>query len=175
MIAGTGRLILLMICVSLMNAAFAVEKEYRFGAGDEIEILVHQEGDLSMRVRLSESGVFTYPYLGTITAKGKTAGELETELTAGLLQDILVHPSVHVAIAGYRNFYIGGEVKRPGAYPYQPDLTIKKAISVAGGLTEWASSSKFEILREGKLQANPASNKTLIRPGDTVTVKEGLF
>jgi polysaccharide export outer membrane protein len=175
MSALNRRLIVLLASLSLLTTVFAEEQMYRFGAGDEIEILVHQEDDLSMRVRLSESGVFTYPYLGTITAKGKTAAELEAELTDGLLQDILVRPSVHVAIVGYRNFYIGGEVKRPGAYPYQPGITIKQAIAVAGGLTEWASSSKFEILKEGDVQTSPASDKTLIRPGDTVTVKEGLF
>ncbi len=167
----------LFYLVSLMMASqiYAADQDYRLAAGDEIEIIVYQEDDLSMKVLLNESGVINYPYLGTIAATGKTVGELEAELTEGLLQDILVQPSVHVSIVSYRNFFIGGEVKRPGAYSYQPGLTVKQAISVAGGLTEWASSSKFEILREGTRQARAADEGTLIRPGDTVTVKEGLF
>jgi polysaccharide export outer membrane protein len=172
---STGIWLFVLVSLILTSQAFAVDQNYRLAAGDEIEILVYEESDLSMQVLLNESGVINYPYLGSITATGKTAGELEVELTAGLLQDILVHPSVHVSIVTYRNFYIGGEVKRPGAYPYQPGLTVKRAISVAGGLTEWASSSKFEILREDTTEAKSATESTLIRPGDTVTVKEGLF
>ncbi len=164
-----------LVSLMLTHQVFGSDQDYRLAAGDEIEILVYEEDDLSMKVLLNESGVINYPYLGSITATGKTAGELEAELTEGLLQDILVQPSVHVSIVSYRNFFIGGEVKRPGAYPYQPGLSVKQAISVAGGLTEWASSSKFEILREGNKQARSADEGTLIRPGDTVTVKEGLF
>jgi polysaccharide export outer membrane protein len=169
---------LLIACLAWLFAlghTLAEEQDYRLSAGDEIAILVHGESDLSMNVKLSESGIFTYPYLGNITARGKTVPELQREITQGLLQDILVNPSVHVSVVAYRNFYIGGEVKRPGAYPFQPGLTIKQAITIAGGLTEWASSTKFEILREGSKRPDSAFDNTLLRPGDTVTVREGLF
>ena len=153
----------------------AAPAEYTLGPGDEIEILVHQEADLSMTLRVSESGVFSYPYLGTLTASGRSTSELEKEITNGLLQDILVHPSVAVRINSYRNFYISGEVKRPGGYPYQPGLTLLQAITLAGGPTEWASSSKFEILKEGATKPVSANKKTQVRPGDTVTILEGIF
>ncbi len=149
--------------------------DYRLGAGDEIRIQVYDESDLSMTLRLDETGTFDYPYLGTLRALGKTVKQLQQELTAGLLQDILINPSVNVSIVTYRQFYIGGEVKSSGGYPYQPGLTVKQAITLAGGVTEWASSSKFEILREGAQQPEPADNNTLVRPGDTVTILEGLF
>jgi polysaccharide biosynthesis/export protein VpsN len=96
-------------------------------------------------------------------------------VTNGLLQDVLVNPNVSVSIVKYRDFYIGGEVKKSGAYPYQPGLTVKQAITLAGGVTEWASSSKYEILREGGSVPDSASNNTYVRPGDTVTILEGLF
>ena len=175
MLAITRFWIACLTCLFALGNSYAIEQDYRLAAGDEIEILVYEETDLSMHVRLSESGVFTYPYLGSITARGKTVVEVKAEITRGLLQDILVNPSVHVSILAYRNFYIGGEVKQPGAYPFRPGITIKQAITIAGGLTEWASSSKFEILREGLTQPDSASENTLIRPGDTVTVREGLF
>ena len=74
-----------------------------------------------------------------------------------------------------RLFYIGGEVKAPGGYPYNPGLTIQQAITVAGGPTEWASKNKFQILREGARDPIDADNATVVRPGDTVTVLEGIF
>jgi polysaccharide export outer membrane protein len=153
----------------------SADSDYRLGAGDEILIQVYEEDDLSMTLRLDQSGHFNYPYLGNLTAKDKTLRELKDEITRGLLQDILINPSVNVSMIKYRDFYIGGEVKRSGGYPYQPGLTVKQAITLAGGVTEWASSSKFEILREGSSKPSPADNNTPVRPGDTVTVLEGLF
>jgi polysaccharide biosynthesis/export protein VpsN len=164
-------LTLALCCASSNAESYA----YRLGPGDEIQIQVYDESDLSMRLRVDESGAFNYPYLGTVTAHGRTVAELEQRLMAGLLEDVLIKPNVNVSITSYRNFYIGGEVKKPGGYPYQPGLTVLQAITVAGGPTEWASSSKFRILKEGTSEAVPADKKTLVRPGDTVTILEGIF
>jgi len=158
-----------------LSAPLYAASEYLLGAGDEINIRVYNEDDLSMRIMLDDTGTFDYPYLGVIKAKGKNVDRLKSEITQGLLDDILISPSVNISIVKYRDFYIDGEVKSPGGYPYQPGLTVKQAISLAGGVTEWASSSKFEILREGSNDAKPAENNTTVRPGDTVTILEGLF
>lgn len=166
---------LLLAVSSLLSVSTLASRDYQLGAGDEIRIQVYDEADLSMTLQLDETGIFDYPYLGTLTAKGKTPKQLQQEITRGLLQDILVNPSVNVSIIKYRPFYIGGEVKNSGGYPYQPGLTVKQAITLAGGVTEWASSTKYEILREGESQPEPADNTTLVRPGDTVTILEGLF
>lgn len=166
---------LLLLLSTLFSPQVHGESDYKLGAGDEIKIQVYDEEDLSMTLRLDESGTFNYPYLGTVTARGKTANRLKNEITDGLLQDVLVNPSVNISIVSYRNFYIGGEVKRSGGYPYHPGLTVKQAITLAGGVTEWASSSKFEILREGNRDPEIASLNTLVKPGDTVTIHEGIF
>ena len=142
------RLVTMLLVVIVPLVAIA-DSSYHLGAGDEIRIQIYDEADLSMTLRLDESGAFNYPYLGTLVAKGKSIDELKEEVTRGLLQDVLVNPSVNVSIVSYRNYYIGGEVRGPGGYPYHPGLTIKQAITLAGGVTEWASSSKFEILRGG--------------------------
>jgi polysaccharide biosynthesis/export protein VpsN len=165
----------LLIAFSTSFHAHADNNDYILGAGDEIRIQVYQEEDLSMVLKLDESGTFDYPYLGTITARNRTLDQLQNTVTNGLLQDVLVNPNVSVSIVKYRDFYIGGEVKKSGAYPYQPGLTVKQAITLAGGVTEWASSSKYEILREGGSVPDSASNNTYVRPGDTVTILEGLF
>ncbi|MDA0977354.1 MAG: polysaccharide export protein [Proteobacteria bacterium] len=170
----------LAITLMLLSLAWVPEpvfadSEYRLGPGDEIQIQVYREDDLSMQLMLDETGTFDYPYLGTLNALGKTVKQLKEEITRGLLQDILINPSVNVAITRYRSFYIGGEVKRAGSYPYLPGLTVRQAITLAGGPTEWASPTKFEILREGESTAVNADNSTPVRPGDTVTVLEGMF
>lgn len=172
----TRRILAFLLLPFLLGTKPAwAEYIYRLGPGDEIKIQVYEEDDLSMSLMLDQSGTFDYPYLGTIRALGKTLSQLKQEITNGLLQDILVNPSVNVSMVNYRDFYIGGEVKSSGGYPYQPGLTVKQAITLAGGLTEWASSSKFEILREGASSAEVANNTTLVYPGDTITILEGLF
>lgn len=169
------RLVLLLTLALQCGSGMAEPYSYRLGPGDEIQIQVYDEADLSMRLRVDESGTFNYPYLGTVTAYGRTVIELQKRLISGLLEDVLVKPDVNVSITAYRNFYIGGEVKKPGGYPYQPGLTILQAMTVAGGPTEWASSSKFRILKEGASEAVTANKKTMVRPGDTVTILEGIF
>lgn len=167
--------LLATLLTAVLSLSSMADSDYVLGAGDEIRIQVYNEEDLSMTLRLDESGAFNYPYLGTLTALGKTVYQLKDELTGGLLQDVLVNPSVNVSIVSYRNFYIDGEVKRSGGYPYHPGLTVKQAITLAGGVTEWASSSKFEILREGTKDPVAVEINTPVRPGDTVTVHEGIF
>jgi len=164
-----------MLAGLLISPAPRAADEYRLGTGDEIDIQVYQEDDLSMRLQLDESGAFNYPYLGNVIAKGRTTTELESDLTKGLLEDILVSPSVNVSIVKYRNFYIAGEIRSPGGYPYQPGLTVQKAMALAGGPTEWASRSKFRILREHAAEPLAADGQTLVRPGDTITILEGIF
>ena len=84
------------LCIALLIALFipvqatANTNDYQLGAGDEIRIQVYQEADLSMVLRLDESGTFDYPYIGTITAKKRSLEQLKQTITEGLLQDVLV-------------------------------------------------------------------------------------
>lgn len=149
--------------------------DYRLNTGDTIQISVHQEQDLSMQILLNKTGQFSYPYLGTLSARNKTTDELAAEIENRLRGDYLIQPSVSVSIVEYRNFYIGGEVRNPGSYTYRPGLTIRQAIVVAGGETEWASSSRYSIQRENSSESNRANAETPVYPGDTVTVEAGLF
>jgi polysaccharide export outer membrane protein len=126
------------------NVAFSLDAnltQYRLGSGDEIKITVFGQQDLSLTTTLPNHGVINYPFLGDIRVIGLTAAELEAKLYAGLKGDYLVEPSVSVTVIEYRPFFIDGEVKRPGGYPYQPGLSVNKAAALAGGYTERASKT----------------------------------
>jgi protein involved in polysaccharide export with SLBB domain len=151
---------------------------YRLGSGDVITIEVLGEDDLKReRIRLSDAATISYPILGEIRLSGKTVGELERIIRDGLRGRYLVNPQVTVTINEYRNFYINGQIKRPGGYPYVPGLTVIKAVSIAGGFSERASQDKIYIVREN----DPAQNRTkvglnvAVYPGDIVTVEESFF
>ena len=109
---------------------------------------------------------------------GLTGAELEAKLYAGLKGDYLVEPSVSVTVIDYRPFFIDGEVKRPGGYPYQPGLSVDKAAALAGGYTQRASKTKIFIRREnesGQQQQLNAQSTDVVLPGDIVTVQQSFF
>lgn len=151
---------------------------YKLAAGDMITITVYGEDDLKKeRTRLTDAGTISYPVLGEIEVRGKTVGDLEKAIADGLRGRYLVNPRVSVTIDEYRPFFINGQVSRPGSYPYQPGLTVSKAVTIAGGFTERASQSKIFLVREGDRSGTriKVDLYELIHPGDTVTVEESFF
>jgi len=78
----------------------------------------------------------------------------------------------------YKKIFVNGEVQKPGSYDYIPELTVEKAISIAGGFTQFGSArwSKILILRDGdKTEPVPVSLNTPVHPGDIITVEESIF
>ncbi len=158
--------------------ASAYASTYKLGAGDLISIIVFGEEDLSkQKIRLTDAGTVPYPVLGEIQIAGLTVGDLERKITEGLRGRYLVNPRVSVQIEEYRPFYINGMVFKPGGYPFQPGLTVRKAASIAGGFRERASLNKIFIIREGDPAQRPqkADLNTQVNPGDIITVEESFF
>jgi polysaccharide export outer membrane protein len=151
--------------------------DYRLGAGDKLGITVFNEKELSLDVRLSDAGSFLYPFLGEVIAKNKTIGDVQALLTRQLKDGYLVDPKVYVSILEYRPFFVNGEVGRPGGFPYQPGLTIRKAISLAGGLTARASPKKIYVIHENDPTGVPrlTTLNAVLLPGDIVTVDQSFF
>ena len=158
---------------------FVVQNDYILGQGDTISIQVFDEPDLTLSTSVGTSGSINYSYLGDIKVAGKSPVQLERHI-AGLLKDgYLVNPSVNVAVLEYRPFYINGEVRTPGSYPYQPGLTLDKAIALAGGLTDRASTRKMFVTRGQDGGASEESSRVFLNsrigPGDIITINEGFF
>lgn len=168
----------LSVLLLLALSAAASAAQYKLGSGDVIRISVHGEPDLSFEeVRLTDAGTFTFPFIGEVDANGKTPGEVRNVLVEKLKDGYLIDPRVSVSVVNYREFYISGEVKLPGGYPYQPGLTLDRAIALAGGLTERASTKRMTIVRgsEGSRAEEKATMDTQVRPGDTINIDEGFF
>jgi polysaccharide biosynthesis/export protein VpsN len=151
---------------------------YLLATGDVISITVFGEDDLKReKIRLTDAGTISYPVLGEIQVRGKTIGELEKLLTEGLRGSYLVNPRVSVTIDEYRPYFINGQVSNNGSFPYQPGLTVRKAVSIAGGFKERASMNKIFIVRDG----DPTNTQVKVdlnapvQPGDIITVGESFF
>lgn len=151
---------------------------YKLGVGDVITVQVVGEDELKReKVRLSDAGTLSFPYLGEIRVRGLTVGELEDFITKGLKVRYLLNPQVNVTINEYRNFFVNGLVDKPGGYPFTPGLTVRKAISIAGGFKERASKEKINVIREEDTKglSQRVSLDAPVRPGDIITVEESFF
>lgn len=175
------KLIKLMLCIATYCVIFPTQAystdEYRLGAGDTIKITVFGQQDLSIETMLDDSGKIDYPFLGQIQASGQTLEEFQQQIYSGLKGDYLVSPNVSVSILEYRPFFIDGEIKTPGGYPFQPGLTVNKAVALAGGYTERASRSKIFLIRSNDPEQKSVNvdGNTLLQPGDVITVKQSYF
>ncbi|SFQ41698.1 polysaccharide export outer membrane protein [Geopseudomonas sagittaria] len=172
------RLILGLLLLNSSAALAESNSTYKLASGDVIRINVFGEKDLSIEeIRLNDAGIFSYPFIGDVRAKGKTAAEIEQILTESLKGDYLVDPRVSVSVLTYREFFISGEVKEPGGYAFQPGLTLRRAVALAGGLTERASTGRITIIRDQDPNRTPeqATLDTVVMPGDTITIDQGFF
>ena len=151
---------------------------YKLAAGDVITVRVLGEDDLRReKVRLSDAGTMSFPVLGEINVRGMTVGALEDYITKGLKGRYLLNPQVTVTIDEYRNFYVNGMVEKPGGYPFSPGLTVRKAVTLAGGFRERANRDKINIIRDDDPKQTPRRvdmNATVL-PGDIVTIEESFF
>ena len=159
------------------EASSADSEIYRLGQGDAIAIQVFDEPDLTLETAVGASGAINYSYLGDVKVAGKSPAELETHITSLLQNGYLVNPSVNVTVTQYRPFFINGEVRSPGGYPYQPGLTLDRAIALAGGLTDRASTRKMYVTKENSSSSEEkrVSLGFKVQPGDTISIREGFF
>lgn len=152
-------------------------RTYRLGSGDVISITVFDEEDLSrLNYRLPDTGLISFPF-GEVRALGLSITELESQVIEGLRKGYLKNPRVSVSMIEYRPFFVIGQVNKPGGYPYQVGMTVRKAIALAGGFAPRGSESKIFVVREVDSSSVPSKIDLDgdIFPGDSVTVEEGFF
>lgn len=159
-----------------MNEALAKEGlQYKLASGDLIKIQVFNEPELNLETRLSSTGIINYPFLGKILVSGLSVRTLERKLIKGLKSGYLKSPQVNVSIVEHRPLFIEGEVNNPGGYPYIPGLTIRKAVSLAGGFTKFAAKEKFVVVYDKTQHKGIVGANALIGPGDVVVVEKSIF
>ena len=173
-------------------AAEPVSRDYRLGAGDSIGVQVYQSPDLSVDARVSESGVISYPLVGSVQLGGLTIAEAEKKIGDALRTGGFVkQPQVNIVLRQVRGNQVSvlGQVSRPGRFPLETFNTrVSDMRAAAGGVT--ATGDDVLIVtgqREGKafrkvidipglfLNAKPEDN-ILLAGGDTLYVaKAAMF
>jgi polysaccharide export outer membrane protein len=166
----------LLLLVSLTDGSMAASgpaapsptapDNYILGPGDQIEINVFGEPDLTRMVTIKPDGVIALPLINQVTAAGKTAAQLEVELTKKYAR-YLKTPSVAVLVRQFRMnpVYVMGEVSKPGRYDLIYDMTFLDALTLAGGATDKANLDGAQLVRveNGKSKAIPIKANQMIQ------------
>jgi protein involved in polysaccharide export with SLBB domain len=144
---------------------------------DQVRVLVYNEPSISGDFVLDSGGSVSIPLAGRIKASGMTTAELERVITARLSNGLINDPKVNVQVASYTPFYIHGEVKRSGEFPYRPGLTVMDAIATAGGFTYRADERKAFVRRAGTTieAVYPLNARIPVYPGDNIRIPERFF
>jgi polysaccharide export outer membrane protein len=150
---------------------------YRLDTGDRLRVFVYGQPNLSRLYIVDHEGRIDVPLIGNVKARGKTTNQLQAAIRARLGSEYVKDPQVTVDIQQNRPFFILGEVKNAGQFPYVSGMTVETAVAIAGGYTERASERTFRITRKmnGLVQQIEAPSDTQLRPGDTVYVFERFF
>jgi polysaccharide export outer membrane protein len=165
------------------------EDEYTIGAEDVLQIVIWGNDALSKEVRVRPDGKISLPLINDLQAEGLSPIQLSDSI-AKRLKEFVDDPDVTVIVREINSFKISinGEVVRPGVIKLQSKTTIIEAISLAGGVTEWASPNRITVVRKDKngekrilvryndiLKGKDPEGNILLKPGDTIIVPRSLF
>lgn len=160
------------------------QNKYLLGPEDAIEISVWKEPDLTKQLVVRPDGKITYPLIGEVQASGRTVKQLQEEILKRLEKYVTdAHVTVILLKAQNYKIYVTGKVNKPGDFMIGKPVNVMQAISMAGGLTPFASPGSIMVLRtvSGREETYPFNykdvaqglmleqNRTLL-PGDVVVV-----
>lgn len=157
--------------------AVSTQTPYILGSGDRLRVTVFNQPTLSSTYTVDASGTITMPLIGPVEAAGRSTYDLEKAVEARLATNYLRDPSVSIEVDGYRPFFIFGEVTQGGQYAYVAGMTAEQAVAIAGGYTPRARQGSVQLARRdgNSVTRVMVPMTTLVRPGDTIFVKERWF
>jgi polysaccharide export outer membrane protein len=147
---------------------------YLLDSGDRLRVFVYAQPNLSRLYTVDQEGMVAVPLIGNVRARGQTARGLEQSIATKLAAQYVKEPHVTVDVVQNRPFFILGEVRNAGQYPYVSGTTVQAAVAIAGGYGDRADERRAQITRRvnGILEKMDVSPDTVIRPGDTIYVYE---
>jgi polysaccharide export outer membrane protein len=150
---------------------------YLLDTGDKLRVFVYGQPNLSRIYTVDQIGNIAVPLIGQVHARARTTVDVERTIRAKLGTDYVKDPQVTVDVAQNRPFFILGEVRLPGQYPYVSGMTVETAVAIGGGYTERASERCFRITRRvnGVVDLFEAPSDYTLLPGDTVYVYERIL
>lgn len=173
------------------NAASSGASDYVIGPGDQLQVFVWRNPELSVTVTVRPDGKMSMPLVENMEAVGKSPSQLAHEIAA-VLSEFVRDPKVNVivdkAVSTLSQVKIVGQVKNPQAIPYREGLKVLDVVLASGGLTDFAAPNRSQIVREvngkkqeirvklGKLMTDGDLTQNFdLRPGDVFIVPQSRF
>jgi polysaccharide export outer membrane protein len=166
------------------NTAIVTSKDYILQPGDNLQISVWKETDLTQEVFIRPDGGISFPLAGDLPAAGMSVAQLTLVLEKRVRRyepDAVVTVMVKAAIGN--RVYVIGKVNKPGDFALNRPIDVMQALSLAGGATPFANTNKIRILRREGTHINAIAfrygdvqrgrrldQNILLKSGDTVVV-----
>jgi polysaccharide export outer membrane protein len=137
-----------ILCVLRSSLVLAQDAAYTVQPGDVLKVSVWKEPQLQDPILIRPDGGFSFPLVGEVDGRGKTVAQLQAIMTQRLSKYIS-DPVVSVAVTEIHGnkVYVIGQVVKPGDFVVNPRVDVVQALSMAGGMTAFASLSNIIILR----------------------------
>ena len=167
------------------SAATPGNSAYKIGPLDVLDISVFKVPELSRTVQVSDVGTINLPLVGETKAAGRTAREVERDLTAKLGAKYLQSPQVTVLVKEYNSqrVTVEGAVKKPGVYPLRGKTSLLQFVAMVEGLNDVSDPSNVVVFRAVKGKRTAARfdvdeiragrvDDPIIQEGDIIVVNE---
>ena len=164
--------------------------DYVIGPGDELQIFVWRNPEVSQTVTVRPDGKITTPLVEDLKAVGKTPSALARDIEK-VLETYIRQPIVTIIVGGFNGTYsqqirVIGEAATPRALPYSSGMSLLDVMIAVGGLTEFAAGNRASIIRttvdgeqrrisvrlEDLLEDGVIDANIAMRPGDVLLIPE---
>ena len=160
--SSIAAIVLVSFCASPASADYPIQ------AGEVVEVSIGGLVDFHHRAVVQQDGTVNLPQLGTISIGGSLASELNGRIRAALTGKtirqrsgdgrplpIAIEPDdVAASIVEYRPVYVMGDVAKPGQYAFNPAMTTRQAVAMAGGYDMLHVGSKNSFLLASEVQSD---------------------
>lgn len=165
-------------------SATETQAEYVIGLGDQLQIMVWKEPELTQALSVRIDGRISLPLIGDVEAAGMSIRDLKKVLEVKYAV-VIAEPAVSVMLVQSKSwrYYIIGKVAQPGEFPIDFPITVLQAIAKSGGFQEWAKTDKISIVRreggtetivpfnyEALVNGQNLQQNALVKPGDTIII-----
>lgn len=166
------KLMTVIFFLSLISFSAYAAKDYVIGREDVIDVAVWKSPELTKTLTVDDDGSIDYGFLGAISAAGRTADEVQNEITQKLSQGYVNDPKVSVTVKEYnsKKILVFGEVEKPGLYKIQKEAPVLEMLFLFGGVT--ADAKRMTVIRpqENDGEVTPAA---MMASDDQDALEEG--
>jgi polysaccharide export outer membrane protein len=172
-------------------AAVRDAEDYVIGPGDELQVFVWRNPELSVTVPVRPDGKISTPLVENMVAIGKTPSQLARDIET-VLAEFVRTPQVNIivgnAVSTFSQVKVVGQVREPQALPYREGLKVLDVVLATGGLTDFAAPNRAKIVRtengrnrEIRVKLGNLMNKGdlsqnfELKPGDVFLIPQAVF